>query len=77
VSGLVLRGSGSSRIGFLRRVVEPYGNAQPRVVATAKGCDLVMTLFRRPDMSDARLASATERALRGLKAAKRMLEKVD
>jgi hypothetical protein len=46
-----------------------------RVVTTAKGCDLVMTLFRRPDISDERLASATERARQGLDAAKHMLEK--
>src|SRR5918996_217728 len=41
-----------------------------RVVANGKGCELVLTLFRRPDMSDQEFAAAAGRAKRDLLAAK-------
>ena len=48
-----------------------------RIVATPIGCDLVLTLFRHKDISDEKRARASERAMRDLKAAKRILEALD
>jgi hypothetical protein len=45
-----------------------------RVVANGDGCDLVLTLFRRPDMSDEKFAIAAERVKHDLLAAKWILE---
>jgi hypothetical protein len=45
-----------------------------RVVAREGGCELVLTLFRRPDMSEERLAADAEWVLRDLAVAKRILE---
>jgi hypothetical protein len=45
-----------------------------RIVATASGCDLVLTLFRHKGMPDEKFASAMERAMCDLQAAKRILE---
>jgi hypothetical protein len=39
------------------------------------GCDLVLTLFRRPEMSDAQFAADAEWVMRDLEAAKRLLER--
>ena len=45
-----------------------------RVVAKADGCELVLTLFRQPDMSDEKFAADAEWVMRDLNAAKRILE---
>jgi hypothetical protein len=45
-----------------------------RVVANGEGCDLVLTLFRRPDMTDEKFAADAEWVMRDLHAAKRLLE---
>ena len=45
-----------------------------RVVANGAGCDLVLTLFRRPEMTDAQFAADAEWVLRDLQSAKRLLE---
>ena len=45
-----------------------------RVVANGTGCDLVLTLFRRPEMTDAQFTADAEWVLRDLQAAKRLLE---
>ena len=45
-----------------------------RVVARGDGCELVLTLFRRPGMSDERFAADADWVMRGLGAAKRILE---
>jgi hypothetical protein len=45
-----------------------------RVVAQGEGCELVLTLFRRPEMSDEKFAADAEWVMRDLQAAKRLLE---
>jgi hypothetical protein len=45
-----------------------------RVVPKGEGCELVLTLFRRPDMSEERFAADAEWVMRDLGAAKRLLE---
>ena len=45
-----------------------------RVVPKGGGCELVLTLFRRPDVSDAQFAADAEWVMRDLGAAKRLLE---
>jgi hypothetical protein len=45
-----------------------------RVVPRGRGCELVMTLFRQPEMSDAQFAADAEWVMRDLGAAKRLLE---
>jgi hypothetical protein len=45
-----------------------------RVVATRGGCELVSTLFRRPDVANDQVAVAAEALMRDLRAAKRILE---
>ena len=45
-----------------------------RVVAKEGGCELVLTLFRRPDMSDERFTADAEWVMRDLAVAKRILE---
>jgi hypothetical protein len=45
-----------------------------RVVAKQGGCELVLTLFRRPEASEAQYAADAERVMRDLVAAKRLLE---
>ena len=47
-----------------------------RVVAKQGGCELVLTLFRRPEASEAQYAADAERVMRDLVAAKRLLELV-
>ena len=46
-----------------------------RVVTNGAGCDLVLTLFRRPEMTDAQFAADAEWVMRDLEAAKRLLER--
>jgi hypothetical protein len=45
-----------------------------RVVARDSGCELVLTLFRQPGMSDERFAADAQWVMRDLDAAKRLLE---
>jgi hypothetical protein len=45
-----------------------------RVLDNGAGCELVLTLFRFPHMSDEEFAGAAERARRDLRAAKGLLE---
>lgn len=45
-----------------------------RVVAKGSGCELVLTLFRQPDMSEEKFAADAEWVMRDLDAAKRILE---
>jgi polyketide cyclase/dehydrase/lipid transport protein len=45
-----------------------------RVVPKGEGCELVLTLFRRPGMSDEHFAADAEWVMRDLRAAKRVLE---
>jgi len=45
-----------------------------RVIAKGEGCELVLTLFRRPGMSDDHFAADAEWVMRDLGAAKRLLE---
>jgi hypothetical protein len=46
-----------------------------RVIANGLGCDLVLTLFRRPEMTEAQFAADAEWVMRDLEAAKRLLER--
>jgi hypothetical protein len=45
-----------------------------RVVPRGEHCDLVLTLFRRPEMSNEKFAADAEWVMRDLNAAKRLLE---
>ncbi len=45
-----------------------------RVVPKGSGCELVLTLFRQPDMTDERFAADAEWVMRDLDAARRILE---
>ena len=45
-----------------------------RVRPRSKGCELELTLFRQPEMSDEKFAADAEWVLRDLNAAKRLLE---
>jgi hypothetical protein len=45
-----------------------------RVVANGEACDLVLTLFRRPEMSDEKFAADAEWVMRDLQTAKQLLE---
>ena len=45
-----------------------------RVVGNGERCDLVLTLFRRPGMSEQEFAADSERAMRDLLAARQLLE---
>jgi hypothetical protein len=45
-----------------------------RLVPTERGCDLVLTLYRGPDMSEERFAADAQWVMRDLNVAKRILE---
>ena len=45
-----------------------------RVVPRGSGCELVLTLFRQPDMTDEKFAVDAEWVMRDLDAARRILE---
>jgi|SRR5687767_2019996 hypothetical protein len=45
-----------------------------RVVPKGSGCELVLTLFRQPDMTDERFAADADWVMRDLDAARRILE---
>jgi hypothetical protein len=46
-----------------------------RVVPAQTGCELVLTLFRQPDMSDEKFAADAQWVMRDLNTAKRILER--
>lgn len=46
-----------------------------RVVPKERGCELVLTIFRQPDMSEDQFTADAEWVMRDLQAAKRLLEK--
>jgi hypothetical protein len=63
--------------GVLDHAVEtPRGSVYVplRVVPRGKGCELVLTLFRLPDMSKDKFAADAEWVMRDLQAAKRIVE---
>ena len=74
----VVRFSEPNRFGVLDHAVElPSGitvYVPLRVVARGSGCELVLTLFRGPDMTDERFAADARRVMRDLHVAKRILE---
>jgi len=45
-----------------------------RVVAAGERCELVLTIFRQPEVSDEKFAADAEWVMRDLQAAKRLLE---
>jgi hypothetical protein len=45
-----------------------------RVVPRGSGCELVLTLFRQPDMTDEKFAADAQWVMRDLDAARRILE---
>jgi len=46
-----------------------------RVVPKGPGCELVLTIFRQPDVTDDKFAADAEWVMRDLQTAKRLLEK--
>ena len=59
-------------------VIRPQGGSvyvPLRVVARERGCELVLTLFRQPDVTDDKFAADAEWVMRDLQTAKRLLEK--
>jgi hypothetical protein len=73
----IVRFSERNAHGVLDHAVEmPRGAVYVplRVVARGKRCELVLTLFRQPDMSDEKFAADAEWVMRDLQAAKRILE---
>ena len=70
--------SDRNRFGILdHRVTLPGGRSvyvPLRVAASGKGCALTLTLFRRPEASDAEFEADAQWVMRDLQAAKRLLE---
>jgi hypothetical protein len=58
----------------VRPPVGPSTYVPLRVVPRGEHCDLVLTLFRQPGMSDEKFAADAEWVMRDLNAAKRLLE---
>jgi hypothetical protein len=75
----VVRFSERNSYGVLDHAVTlPHGTTvyvPLRVVPAADGCELVLTLFRQPDMSDEKFAADAQWVMRDLDAAKRILER--
>ena len=73
-----IRFSEPNPFGVLDHWVHPGAGAPIyvplRVVANGDGCELMLTLFRQPDMSDEKYEADAEWVLRDLSAAKRLLE---
>jgi hypothetical protein len=73
-----VRFSERNSLGVLDHSVElPRGTSvyiPLRLVAKADGCELVLTLFRQPDMSDEKFAADAQWVMRDLNVAKRILE---
>jgi hypothetical protein len=74
----VVRFSERNAYGVLDHAVTlPHGTTiyiPLRVVPSGDGCELVLTLFRRPDMTDEKFAADAEWVMRDLSTAKRILE---
>ena len=78
--------NGPMKVRFSERnafgVLDHWLSAQPgveiyipmRVIANGGGCELVVTLFRLPGMTDEKFAADAEWVMRDLAAAKRVLE---
>lgn len=75
----VVRFSERNAYGVLDHAVTlPHGTTvyvPLRVVPAAEGCELVLTLFRQPEMSDEKFAADAQWVMRDLDAAKRILER--
>jgi hypothetical protein len=73
-----VRFSERNRFGVLDHAVTlPQGRSvyvPLRVLARERGCELELTLFRQPDISDEKFAADAEWVMRDLQAAKRILE---
>jgi hypothetical protein len=73
-----VRFSEPNRFGVLDHTVTlPQGRSvyvPLRVLERERGCELELTLFRQPDMSDEKFAADAEWVMRDLQAAKRILE---
>jgi len=67
--------------GVLDHWVYPQAGAQiyipMRVVPNGSGCELILTLFRLPEMTDEKLAADAAWVMRDLTAAKHLLERGD
>ena len=73
-----VRFSERNEFGVLDHWVYPQPDVQIyvplRVIANGSGCELVLTLFRQPDMTDEKFAADADWVMRDLAAAKRVLE---
>lgn len=73
-----IRFSPPNEFGVLDHWVYPAAGGEVdvplRVVPNGTGCELVLTLFRLPDMTDERFAADAERVLCDLRFAKKLLE---
>jgi hypothetical protein len=73
-----VRFSEPNALGVLDHWVSPPSGAQIyiplRVVKNGDGCELIFTLFRQPDMDQARFEADAQWVMRDLKAAKQLLE---
>jgi len=73
-----LRFSPPNEFGVLDHWVYPAAGGEIyvplRVVPNGNGCELVLTLFRLPDMTDERFAADAALVLRDLRFAKKLLE---
>jgi hypothetical protein len=73
-----VRFSEPNALGVLDHWVSPPSGVQIyiplRVVKNGGGCELIFTLFRQPDMDQARFEADARWVMRDLKAAKQLLE---
>lgn len=73
-----VRFSDRNAYGVLDHWVYPQPNVQiyvpMRVVSNGSGCELILTLFRQPEMTDEKFAADAEWVMRDLAAAKKLLE---
>ena len=79
-------GAGIAKVQFTQRnsfgvvdhtVIRPSGQrvyVPMRLITNGSGCELIFTLFREPDMSDAQFASDSEYVQRDLNGLKKLLE---
>jgi hypothetical protein len=75
---MIVRFSESNAFGVLDHWVSPPSGVQIyiplRVVKNGSGCELVFTLFRQPEMDQARFEADAQWVMRDLKTAKQLLE---
>lgn len=75
---LKVRFSERNSLGVLDHWVFPQAGLEIyvplRLVVNGTGCELILTLFRQPDMSDEQYAADAEWVMRDLASAKRLLE---